>query len=70
MELTLANVRCRACEKVFAPLLLLGLHNKRRTGRWTVDLPELATQMSFARAAGSTTGWPGPARAPGRRTAR
>jgi hypothetical protein len=52
VELTLANVRCRACEKVFAPLLLmLGLHNKRRTDRLTVDLAELGTQMSFARAA-------------------
>ncbi|MGH3739168.1 MAG: hypothetical protein ACRDT6_26750 [Micromonosporaceae bacterium] len=52
VELRLANVRCRACEKVFAPLLIvLGLQGKRRTDRLTVDLAELATQMSFARAA-------------------
>lgn len=31
------------------------LHNKRRTDRLTVDLAELATQMSFARAARNAT---------------
>ncbi len=52
VELTLANVRCRACQKVFAPLLLvLGLWGKRRTDRLTLDLADLASQMSFARAA-------------------
>jgi hypothetical protein len=37
---------------VFAPLLImLGLSGKRRTDRLTVDLAELGTQVSFARAA-------------------
>jgi transposase len=50
VHLTLANVGCRACGRVFAPLLLmLDLMGRRRTHRLTVDLAELATQMSFAR---------------------
>lgn len=52
VELVLWHVGCRSCKKVFAPLLLmLGLAGKRRTDRLTVDLAELGTQMSFARAA-------------------
>src|SRR2546422_2695316 len=52
LRLQLAHVGCRACGKVFAPLLvLLGLAGKRRTDRLTVDLAELGMQMSFARAA-------------------
>lgn len=52
VEIILAQVRCRGCGKVFAPLLLvLGLWGKRRTDRLAVDLADLSTQMSFARAA-------------------
>lgn len=52
VEIVLWHVGCRSCGKVFAPLLLmLGLAGKRRTDRLTVDLAELGTQMSFARAA-------------------
>ena len=52
VEIVLWHVGCRGCKKVFAPLLLmLGLAGKRRTDRLTVDLAELSTQMSFARAA-------------------
>jgi hypothetical protein len=52
VEIVLWHVGCRGCKKVFAPLLLmLGLVGKRRTDRLTVDLAELGTQMSFARAA-------------------
>ena len=52
VELILWHVGCRSCGRVFAPLLLmLGLEGKRRTDRLTVDLAELGTQMSFARAA-------------------
>jgi hypothetical protein len=52
VELRLWNVGCRGCGRVFAPMLfLLGLHNKRRTDRLTVDLAELGIQMSFGRAA-------------------
>ncbi|MFB9384478.1 hypothetical protein ACFFTK_15170, partial [Pseudonocardia petroleophila] len=52
VRLHLANVGCRACGRVFAPLLLmLGLSGRRRTDRLAVDLAELAGQMSFARAA-------------------
>jgi hypothetical protein len=52
VEIVLWHVGCRGCGKVFAPLLLmLGLAGKRRTDRLTVDLAELGTQMSFARAA-------------------
>ncbi|MEO6204472.1 MAG: hypothetical protein ABIO67_03685 [Mycobacteriales bacterium] len=51
VEIVLWHVGCRGCGKVFAPLLLmLGLSGKRRTDRLTVDLAELSTQMSFARA--------------------
>jgi hypothetical protein len=53
VELVLGNVGCRDCGRVFAPLLImLGLSGKRRTDRLTVDLAELGTQVSFARAAG------------------
>lgn len=56
VRLQLANVGCRACGRVFAPLLLLlNLTGKRRTDRLTVDLADLASQMSFARA-GSVAG--------------
>ena len=52
VELVLWNVGCRECGRVFAPLLvMLGLSGKRRTDRLTVDLAELGTQVSFARAA-------------------
>ncbi|CCH86352.1 Putative transposase [Modestobacter italicus] len=51
VEIRLANVGCRSCRRVFAPLLLLlDLSGKRRTDRLMVELAELATQMSFARA--------------------
>lgn len=52
VEIVLWHVGCRGCGRNFAPLLLmLGLSGKRRTDRLTVDLAELGTQMSFARAA-------------------
>lgn len=51
VRVRLANVGCRDCGRVFAPLLLmLDLTGKRRTDRLSVELAELATQMSFARA--------------------
>lgn len=51
VHLRLANVGCRSCGRVFAPLLLmLDLSGKRRTDRLMVELAELASQMSFARA--------------------
>jgi hypothetical protein len=51
VRIQLANVGCRACGRVFAPLLLmLDLTGKRRTDRLMVELAELASQMSFARA--------------------
>lgn len=52
VELRLWHVGCRGCGKVFAPLLvLMDLHGRRRTDRLTLDLAELASQMSFARSA-------------------
>ncbi len=52
VEIVLWHVGCRGCGRNFAPLLLmLGLSGKRRTDRLSVDLAELGTQMSFARAA-------------------
>ena len=43
---------CRECGKVFAPLLvMLELQGKRRTDRLSLDLAELASQMSFRRSA-------------------
>lgn len=52
VEVRLWHVGCRSCGKVFAPLLeLMDLHGKRRTDRLTLDLAELAAQMSFRRAA-------------------
>jgi hypothetical protein len=52
VEIVLWHVGCRSCGRNFAPLLLLlGLAGKRRTDRLTVDLAELGSQMSFARAA-------------------
>lgn len=51
VRVRLANVGCRSCGRVFAPLLLmLDLTGKRRTDRLSVELADLATQMSFARA--------------------
>jgi hypothetical protein len=51
VRIQLANVGCRACGRVFAPLLLmLDLSGKRRTDRLMLELAELASQMSFARA--------------------
>ena len=51
VEVRLANVGCRSCGRVFAPLLLLlDLSGKRRTDRLMIELAELASQMSFARA--------------------
>jgi hypothetical protein len=51
VEIRLANVGCRSCGRVFAPLLLmLDLSGKRRTDRLVIELAELASQMSFARA--------------------
>jgi hypothetical protein len=51
VRLHLANVGCRACGRVFAPLLLmLNVSGRRRTDRLSVELAELASQMSFARA--------------------
>lgn len=64
VRIRLANVGCRACGRVFAPLLLmLDLTGKRRTDRLSVELAELATQMSFARAGAiaSRFGLPGSA---------
>jgi hypothetical protein len=51
VEVRLANVGCRSCGRVFAPLLLmLDLSGRRRTDRLMIELAELASQMSFARA--------------------
>lgn len=51
VRVRLANVGCRKCRRVFAPLLmLLDMTGKRRTDRLMVELAELASQMSFARA--------------------
>lgn len=51
VRLHLANVGCRSCGRVFAPLLvMLDVSGKRRTDRLSVELAELAVQMSFARA--------------------
>jgi len=46
VRLRLANVGCRGCGRVFAPLLLmLDLTGRRRTDRLAVDLAELASQI-------------------------
>jgi hypothetical protein len=51
VRVQLANVGCRSCGRVFAPLLLiLDMSGKRRTDRLMAELAELAAQMSFARA--------------------
>ncbi|MGH3627691.1 MAG: ISH6 family transposase [Sciscionella sp.] len=51
VRVRLANVGCRACGRAFAPLLLmLDMTGRRRTDRLSVELAELASQMSFARA--------------------
>src|SRR4051812_41594485 len=51
VRVQLANVGCRSCGRVFAPLLLmLDMSGKRRTDRLMLELAELASQMSFARA--------------------
>jgi hypothetical protein len=58
VRIQLANVGCRACGRVFAPLLLLlDLSGKRRTDRLMVELAELASQMSFARAGAIAAGF-------------
>src|SRR5215210_5435451 len=58
VEVRLANVGCRSCGRVFAPLLLLlDLSGKRRTDRLMIELAELAGQMSFARAGAIAAGF-------------
>lgn len=55
VSVRLWQVGCRDCGKVFAPLLLmLDVLGKRRTDRLSVDLAELASQMSFAKTASIT----------------
>jgi hypothetical protein len=52
LRVRLWQVRCRACQRVFAPLLgMLGLQRVRRTDRLTLRLSELSTQVSYGRAA-------------------
>jgi hypothetical protein len=52
LRVRLWQVRCRACSRVFAPLLvMLGLERVRRTDRLTLTLSELSTQVSYGRAA-------------------
>lgn len=52
VEVRLWHVGCRGCGKVFAPLLvMLDLRQRRRTDRLSLDLAELASQMSFDRSA-------------------
>lgn len=66
VELILWHVGCRGCRKVFAPLLvMLALSGKRRTDRLTLDLAELGTQMSFARAGGVDSQLAGTSATPG-----
>lgn len=56
VEVRLWHVGCRECGKVFAPLLeLMDLHGKRRTDRLSLDLAELASQMSFKRSANTAS---------------
>lgn len=51
VRIRLASVGCRSCGRVFAPLLLLlDVSGRRRTDQLSVELAELATQMSFSRA--------------------
>lgn len=58
VRIQLANVGCRACGRVFAPLLLmLDVSGRRRTDRLMVELAELASQMSFARAGAVAAGF-------------
>lgn len=58
VSLRLWHVGCRACGKVFAPLLvMLDVMGQRRTDRLSVDLAELASQMSFAKAAAVSRGF-------------
>jgi hypothetical protein len=58
VRIQLANVGCRSCGRVFAPLLLmLDLSGKRRTDRLMAELAELASQMSFARAGAIAAGF-------------
>jgi hypothetical protein len=46
------QVRCRDCNRVFAPLLgMLGLAFKRRSDRLTVELATTATEVSYGRTA-------------------
>lgn len=64
VRLHLANVGCRSCGRVFAPLLqMLDLMGKRRTDRLSVELAELASQMSFSRAGAIAAGFGLPASA-------
>jgi hypothetical protein len=52
LRVRLWQVRCRACSRVFAPLLvMLGLERVRRTDRLTLRLSQLSTQVSYGRAA-------------------
>jgi hypothetical protein len=52
LRVRLWQVRCRACQRVFAPLLvMLGLERVRRTDRLALTLSELSTQVSYGRAA-------------------
>jgi hypothetical protein len=58
VRIQLANVGCRSCGRVFAPLLLLlELSGKRRTDRLMIELAELASQMSFARGGAIAAGF-------------
>lgn len=53
VRLRLCNVACRGCGRVFAPLLvMLGIDaGVRRSDRLSLALTELATQVSYGRAA-------------------
>jgi hypothetical protein len=52
LRVRLWQVCCRACSRVFAPLLvMLGLERVRRTDRLTLQLAELGTQVSYGRTA-------------------
>ena len=52
LRVRLWQVRCRACGRVFAPLLvMLGLERVRRTDRLTLRLSELSAQVSYGRSA-------------------
>lgn len=62
VDVVLWHVGCRDCGKVFAPLLvMLDLMGKRRTDRLTVDLADLASQLSFGRTAAISSNYGVPA---------